>query len=91
MLDSKDISRVVKELRSRLDLSQEELAALIIKMIEKYPDLQNLVDRPVPGKRKADVDVASFRREMDYALRHYGGWGDTTAAHTIWSIADTAG
>jgi type I restriction enzyme M protein len=27
MLDSKDISRVVKELRSRLNLSQEELAA----------------------------------------------------------------
>jgi DNA-binding transcriptional regulator YiaG len=27
MLDSKDISRIVKELRSRLNLSQEELAA----------------------------------------------------------------
>ena len=27
MLDSKDISRVVKELRSQLNLSQEELAA----------------------------------------------------------------
>ncbi|KAB2902703.1 MAG: hypothetical protein F9K27_15835 [Anaerolineae bacterium] len=77
--------------QSLQERSREELVALMIKMIEKYPDLQNLVDRPVPGKRQIEVDVDSFRREMDYALRHYGGWGDTTAAHTIWSIADTGG
>jgi len=70
--------------------SKEELAVLIVKMIDKYPDLQHLVDRPVPGKRKTDLDLASFRREMDYALRHYGGWGDTTAVYAVGSIASTA-
>ena len=33
MLDSKDISRIVKELRSKLNLSQEELAAKLRSLL----------------------------------------------------------
>jgi uncharacterized Zn finger protein len=70
--------------------SKEELVALILKMLDKYPDLHNLVDHPVPGKRKTDLNLDSFRRQMEYAFRQYGGWGDATATHTVWSIASTA-
>src|SRR5260221_238998 len=71
---------------------KDDLIALIRKMIERYPDLQALVDLPVPGKtkRQTPIDVTAFRKQIRYALRNYGDWGDRTADHTISSILETA-
>lgn len=71
---------------------KEDLIILIRQMVEQYPDLQALVDRPVPARtaRKVSVDTAGFRKEMRRALTHSEGWGDRTAERTIRSIMRTA-
>ncbi len=73
--------------------SKEALISLIHKMIERHPDLESLIDLPLPDGRKRNmpVDTATFRKQMRYALRTYGGWGDSTAESTISSINETAG
>jgi len=72
--------------------SKEDLIALIRQMVEQYPDLQALIDRPVPGQqsRQQPVDTAPFRRELRQAVRTFGEWGDRTAEHTIYSVAQAA-
>ncbi len=74
------------------DRDKDDLIALIQKMVERYPDLQALVDRPVPGRtrRQTAVDTTAFRKELRYALHEYEGWGDRTAEYTVRSIAETA-
>ncbi len=71
---------------------KDDLIALIRQMVKQHPDLQALIDRPVPGKssRKTAVDTSSFRKELKRALRSYGGYGDRSAERTIRSIAETA-
>jgi uncharacterized Zn finger protein len=75
-----------------LERSQEQLVTLIRQMIARYPDLQALIDRPVPGQQPGDqpVDTEPFRRELRRAVRTFGEWGDHTAEHTIYSVAEAA-
>jgi uncharacterized Zn finger protein len=72
--------------------SQEELIALIRQMVARYPDLQALIDRPVPSRQPEGtlVDTAPFRHELQHALRDYRGWGDHRAQTAIESVADVA-
>ncbi len=59
--------------------SQEELISLIRQMVERYPDLQTLIDRPRPSQQPKDkpVDTTPFRRELQQALRNFeGNYGD---------------
>jgi uncharacterized Zn finger protein len=81
---------IAESLASR---DKDSLIALIHKMIDRYPDLEALIDLPVPGqtKRNMPVDTTAFRKQMRYALRNYGGWGDRTAESTVNSIIETAG
>lgn len=73
--------------------SKEELIALIHKMIEHYPDLQSLVDRPTPGKQTV-VNVDSLRREMRQAFQprydYYGEYETHGGVHSVYSMTDTA-
>ena len=45
--------------------SQEELISLIRQMVSRYPDLQTIIERPLPSQQseEAPVDTAPFRRE----------------------------
>ena len=72
--------------------SKEQLITLIRQMVARYPDLQALIDRPVPGQQPEDqpVDTEPFRRELRRAVRTFGEWGDRTAEHTIYSVAAAA-
>ncbi len=72
---------------------KEALISLIRTMIDRYPDLESLVDLPVPGKTKrhTPVDTTAFRKQMRFALRNDRGWGDRTAQSTVNSIVKTAG
>jgi uncharacterized Zn finger protein len=58
--------------------SQEELIALIRQMVASYPDLQALIDRPVPSRQPKNkpVDTAPFRRELRKALSYANQWGE---------------
>ncbi len=72
--------------------SKEDLIALIRQMVEQYPDLQMLIDRPVPGQqpRQQLVDTEPFRRELRQAVRTFSEWGDRTAEHTVYSVSKAA-
>lgn len=74
-----------------LERSKEQLVTLIHQMIARYPDLQALVDRPLPGQPgNQPVDTGPFRRELRQAVHTFGEWGDRTAQQTVYSVADAA-
>lgn len=72
--------------------SKEELITLIQQMVARHPELQSIIDRPVPSQQipNQPIDLASFRRELQDALTSFDYWGDTGAADTVLSIADSA-
>ena len=72
--------------------SREELIALIQQMVARSPELEALIDHPMPTDRPrtTPVNTDSFRRELRYAMRGYEGWGDYTAHEAVRSTADTA-
>ncbi|MFC1959348.1 SWIM zinc finger domain-containing protein [Chloroflexota bacterium] len=71
--------------------SKEELVALVLEMVDRYPDLAILLDRPQPTThtRQTSVDTASYRRELRHAIDHYDGWGDYSAEDTLYRLNDT--
>lgn len=78
------------------DKSKEELIALIKEMLKREPDLARLLELPVHPDRNMPVDLAAFRRQINYALNQsdrydYHGYGDTTAIATeLGAVIDTA-
>ncbi len=71
------------------DRTPEQLIALINQMVNRYPDLESLVHRPVAGRttRQKAVNVETFRRELRQAMRHFSHeWGDTSISDTIVSV-----
>ncbi len=75
-----------------LERSKEQLITLIRQMVARYPDLQALIDRPMPGQQPGDqpADTEPFRRELRQAMHTVPQWGDHTAEHTVYSVADAA-
>jgi hypothetical protein len=71
------------------DRDREQLLALIQQMVAAYPDLQNLVERPIPGRttRVSPVDTTNIRQQLRRALRSYHEWGDRTAEQMVYSLA----
>ena len=71
--------------------SKEDLIDIIEQMIRRYPDLQDIVDRPVPqavNQSQVNIDTQSFRRELRKALNFFGGWMDRTAESKVYEIAN---
>lgn len=71
--------------------SKEDLAGIIEQMVTRYPDLQDIVERPVPeavGDLQATIDTQSLRRELRNALKFSGGWMDHTAENKVREIAN---
>ena len=63
--------------------SKAELIAIIQLMILREPDLELLLEMPLPGVETGDkpVDTQAIRRQAEYAFRGHGGkwdmgWGD---------------
>ena len=75
-----------------LERSKEQLVLLIRQMIARHPDLQALIDRPVPGQQpdSQPVDTEPFRRELRRAVSTFREWGDHTAEQTVYSVANAA-
>ncbi len=76
-----------------MERSKEQLVDLIRQMILRYPDLQTLVDRPVPGAAgEAPVDTEAFRRELRQAIDRYSydEWGESSVDSAIFSISAAA-
>jgi len=77
---------------SLADRSKEELIALVRQMVKRDPDLQTLVERPIPNKQQARplVNTESFRRELRRAMQQVGEWGDTTGVDAVYSVKESA-
>ena len=75
MLDSKDISRVVKEIRSKLNLSQEELAA---KLGVSFATLNRWENEKITPRGKARDAILKLVEESGLdqdALQNVGDIG----------------
>ncbi|MBU2623188.1 MAG: N-6 DNA methylase [Proteobacteria bacterium] len=73
MLDSKDISRVVKELRSKLNLSQEELAA---KLKVSFATVNRWENEKISPRGKAREAILKLIEESGFDLESAGDIGE---------------
>lgn len=58
-----------------LSRSKEDLVDIIMLMVTRYPDLQDIVDRPTPNEviqGRVTLDTLSFRQELRGAFSSYG-------------------
>ncbi|MDD5154543.1 MAG: type I restriction-modification system subunit M N-terminal domain-containing protein, partial [Desulfovibrionales bacterium] len=72
MLDSKDISKVVKELRNRLNLSQEELAA---KLNVSFATVNRWENEKISPRGKAREAILKLIEESGFDLESAGDIG----------------
>jgi uncharacterized Zn finger protein len=59
-------------------LGKEELITLIGKMLDRYPDLEMLLELPVPtpADARAPLDTETIRRQVQHAFHNVAGeWG----------------
>jgi len=75
MLDSKDISRIVKEIRSKLNLSQEELAA---KLKVSFATVNRWENEKISPRGKAKEAILKLMEESGFDP---GSAGDTGENH----------
>jgi hypothetical protein len=82
-LDDPDEFVCVEDLATNLDRrSKADLIALIGKMVERHPDLEMLIELPVPGhKNTQPVDAENIRRQVRHAL--FSGGDEWDAAPQI--------
>lgn len=73
--------------------TKDDLVLLIQEMIDRYPELEMLIDRPAPVKSSpgAPVDASSYSRELHQTMRHYGGWADRSAERAVRSVVKSTG
>ena len=77
-LDNADACVDVEDMATTLDRrSKSELIDLIGKMVERYPDLEMLVELPVPGEAASKpMDTESIRRQVRRVFSSAGyEWG----------------
>src|SRR5206468_9646453 len=81
--DHPDAFVEVEELEPALERrSKGELVALIRRMIRRVPELELLLDAPLPGYTNGELpdDPEPFRRQARAAFEHGGDeWGDPAA------------
>lgn len=73
------------------DLSKEHLVDLMQQMILRYPDLQDIVDRPMPAdgaEAVSNLNLQSIRNELNKALTPPEGWGDHRAEEKVRELCD---
>ena len=62
------------------DKSKDELVALVQAMLTRVPELERLLDLPMPnksgkdGQRRTRVDAETYRRQIRYAMRDADDW-----------------
>ena len=77
-LDDADAFVDVEDMVTMLDRrSKAELIALIGKMVERYPDLEMIIELPAPGEAGSKpIDAESIRRQVRHAFSGGGyEWG----------------
>lgn len=80
--DFEERSSIENALQKR---TKEELIKLIQTMVRHYPDLQALVDRPIPvtDSHLTPVNTTQFRKELRRTFESFGGYYDDHAATPI--------
>lgn len=70
---------------------KSELIGLISKMIKRYPDLQALIDLPMPSRirQQTPVNVDGLRKQLQRDFKSYDPWDNRAAEHTLESIVET--
>ena len=77
------------------DRSKEDLIVLIKEMLKREPDLRRLVELPVQPDRNSPLDLAAYRRQINYALNAQGDdydyyYAAQETAGELASLVDTA-
>jgi uncharacterized Zn finger protein len=80
---------------SLTDRSKDELIALIREMLKRSPELEVLLDRPLPGYKPVGklVDLSSYRRELKQANKSLNRWDydhDESLGDLIMNLAETS-
>src|SRR3990172_7878262 len=62
-----------------VDKTKDELIALVQAMLQRVPELERLLDLPMPtsgegGQRRTLVDPETYRRQIRYAMRDADDW-----------------
>ncbi len=57
-----------------IERSKEELVGLIKEMLQRAPELEILVNRPMPGQRRGPIDVSSYRAELREVISSEDRW-----------------
>ena len=63
-----------------VDKTKDELIALVQAMLQRVPELERLLDLPMPDKsgmgeqRRTHVDPETYRRQIRYAMRDVDDW-----------------
>ncbi len=75
--------------------TKEELIKLIQAMVRHYPDLQALVERPIPSQDKyKPINTASFRKELRDTFENFNDYdyddNDVNPADTVFSVIQSA-
>ena len=80
-----------------LSRSKEDLVDIIMLMVTRYPDLQEIVDRPTPNEivsGTVPLDTLSFRQELRDAFTSfdfdYYGYGQNPMARKVDQVASVA-
>ena len=69
---------------------REDLVDLIQQMVERYPGLAALIDRPSPGQHHANgpIDITPVRYELRQAVRMSHEWQGSAIEWTIDSVTE---
>lgn len=73
--------------------TKEELIKLIKAMVRHYPDLQALVERPIPNQDEyKPINTASFRKELRNTFENFNDYDDddVNPADTVFSVIQSA-
>ncbi|NWF68873.1 MAG: SWIM zinc finger family protein [Chloroflexi bacterium] len=84
------VPKVKDVLRER---SRDELIVLIQRMVERHPDLEPLLEMPLPRKKQAKtpINVDTFRQQIHKVLKRAPrGWNDSGLFDTMQSIINSA-
>jgi uncharacterized Zn finger protein len=71
---------------------REELVALVLEMLKRAPELEGLLDLPMPGsKRRTTVDPESYRRQIRRVMTQAWEWeAQYSAAKEIYAVTAQA-
>jgi uncharacterized Zn finger protein len=72
-----------------MERSKEELVALIKEMLQRAPELEILVNRPMPGKHRGPIDISSYRAELREVISSEDRWDYYDEGESVGSVVSS--